>query len=130
MGVPGPGSQGPEVPGPGVLVPLLHHKAKEKVLSDGGTVGGKGRLTDAATDTLQKYYGAAIPENQNNLVSIKSVFWTIHYHSILGDQSELLDEQHRYYPKSSISWCHYQADQISNTCTHNQSRCPVYLEKR
>ena len=26
-GVPGPGPQDPEVPGPGVLVPLLHHAA-------------------------------------------------------------------------------------------------------
>ena len=35
----------------------------------------------------------------------------------------MLDEQHRYCPKSSTSWCHYQADQINNTSTYNQSRC-------
>ena len=47
------------------------NKAKVKVLSDGGTVAGKGRLTDVAIDTLQNYYGAAIHKNQNNLVSMK-----------------------------------------------------------
>lgn len=99
------------------------NKAKGKVLSDGGTVGGKGRLTDVAIDTLQNYYGVAIRKNQNNLVSMKSAIWAIYYHSILGDQSELLDEQHRYCPKSSTSWCRYQADQINNTSTYNQSRC-------
>ena len=94
-----------------------NNKAKGKVLSDGGTVGGKGRLTDVAIDTLQNYYGVAIRKNQNNLVSMKSAIWAIYYHSILGDQSELLDEQHRYCPKSSTSWCRYQADQINNTST-------------
>ena len=68
------------------------NKTKGKVLPDGGTVGGKGRLTDVAIDTLQNYYGAAIRKNQNNLVSTKSAIWAIYYHSMLGDQSELLDE--------------------------------------
>ena len=81
-----------------------------KVLLDGGAVGGKGRLTDVVTDTLQNYYGAAICKNKNNLVSMKSAIWAIYYHSILGDQSELLDKQHQYCPKSSTSWCRYQAD--------------------
>ena len=30
-GIPGPRSQGPDVPGPGVLVPILHHAFKFKV---------------------------------------------------------------------------------------------------
>ena len=54
---------------------------------------------------------------------MKSAIWAIYYHSILGDQSELFDEQHRYCEKSLTSWCRSQADQINNTCTYNQSRC-------
>ena len=68
------------------------NKTKGKVLSDGGTVGGKGRHTDIAIDTVQNYYGAAICKNQNKLVSMKSAIWAIYCHSILRDQSELLDE--------------------------------------
>ena len=92
------------------VIYLVSMETGGKVLLDGGAVGGKGRLTDVATDTLQNYYGAAICKNQNNLVSMKSAIWAIYYHSILGDQSELLDKQHQYCPKSSTSWCRYQAD--------------------
>ena len=53
------------------------NKAKGKVLSDGGPMGGKGQLTDVATDILQNYYGAAIHKNQNNLVFMKSAIWAI-----------------------------------------------------
>ena len=54
---------------------------------------------------------------------MKSAIWALYYHSILGGKSELLDEKHGYCPKSSTSWCRYQADQINNTSTYNQSRC-------
>lgn len=33
-------------------------------LSDGKTVGGKGRLTDKVIDKMQNYYGKAIRENR------------------------------------------------------------------
>ena len=100
----------------GINLRSYKNKAEGKVLL-------KGKLTDADIDTLQNYYGAAIRKNQNNLVSMKSAIWAIYYHSILGDQSELFDEQHRYCPKSLTSWCRSQADQINNTYTYNQSRC-------
>ena len=35
----------------------------------------------------------------------------------------MLDKQHRYCLKLSTSWCLYQADQINNMSTYNQSRC-------
>ena len=36
-------------------------------LSDGGTVGGRGRLADAVVDNFQNYYGAAIRNNKKSL---------------------------------------------------------------
>ena len=43
----------------GINLRSYKNKAEGKVLSDGGTVERKGKLTDAAIDTLQNYYGAA-----------------------------------------------------------------------
>ena len=35
-------------------------------LSDGKTIGGKGRLTDKLIDTLNNYYGMAIRKNKGD----------------------------------------------------------------
>ena len=40
-------------------------KRKEK-LSDGGTVGGQGKLTEVVIDTFQNYYGAAIRNDRRS----------------------------------------------------------------
>ena len=36
-------------------------------LSDGKSIGGRGRLTDRMIDTMQNYYDCAIRKNKNNL---------------------------------------------------------------
>ena len=40
-------------------------------LSDGKSVGGKGRLTDKIIYQMQNYYGKAIRENKGNLAGMK-----------------------------------------------------------
>jgi len=77
------------------------NKSKGKKLSDGGTVGGRGRLTDSVVDTFQNYYGAAIRNNLGSLELMKAAVWAIYYHSILGSESESLDVQHKYCKISS-----------------------------
>eukprot|EP00112_Aurelia_sp_Birch-Aquarium-sp1_P016878 Seg3860.2 transcript_id=Seg3860.2/GoldUCD/mRNA.D3Y31 product="hypothetical protein" protein_id=Seg3860.2/GoldUCD/D3Y31 len=39
----------------------------KKKLSDGKSIGDRGRLTDRKIDTMQNYYGCAIRKNKNNL---------------------------------------------------------------
>lgn len=104
---------------------LRNYKKKFKrgqVLDDGQGVGGKGRLTDAVIDSLQNYYGAAIRNNQGSLKTMTDAVWAIFYHTILGGKKESLDEQHKYCPRSSTSWCRYQKDKINGTSEYNQDR--------
>ena len=58
-------------------------------LSNGGTVGGRGRLTDAVIDNSQNYYGAAIRNNNNSVNKIKNAIWAIYYHCILFENEPL-----------------------------------------
>ena len=58
-------------------------------LSGGGTVGGRGRLTDTVIDNFQNYYGAAIRNNKNSLHEMKDGIWVIYYHCILCENEPL-----------------------------------------
>ena len=62
--------------------------AKRK-LSDGGRVGGRGRLNDAMTDNFQNYYGAAIRNNKISVHKMKDAIWAIYYHCILSENKPL-----------------------------------------
>ena len=55
---------------------------KGKKLSDGKTVGGKGRLTDKVIDKMQNYYGKAIRGNKGDLNGMKESIKAIQYHMI------------------------------------------------
>ena len=46
---------------------------KGKKLSDGKTVGGKGRLTGKVIDKMQNYYGKAIRGNKGDLNGMKKI---------------------------------------------------------
>lgn len=78
-------------------------------LSDGKTVGGKGRLTDKIIDKIQNYYGEAIRNNSGNLEGMKASIWAIFKHMI-RDEHKTLDEQHSLCPKGTNSWCTYGRD--------------------
>lgn len=55
---------------------------KGKVLADGKTIGGRNRLTYAAIDTLQSYYGQAIRKNNTSVVDMKKGIWATYYHKL------------------------------------------------
>ncbi|GFV43682.1 uncharacterized protein TNCV_880081 [Trichonephila clavipes] len=76
---------------------------KRKKLSDGKTIGGKGRLTDVVINRLTTFYGNAIRGNPKNVHEMRRAVWA---HT---------DEQpkHSFCPKGNNSGCKY------NVCVQN-----------
>jgi len=98
---------------------------KGKKLSDGVSLGGRGRLTDKTVDKIQNFYGQAIRANPGDLKGMVDSIWAIYYHMIKSTKMEL-PEQHQYYLKGDASWCKYW----SNRESYEGSRrlAPVFLE--
>lgn len=78
----------------------------KKKLTDGKTIGGKGRLTDKKIDLIQTYYGLAIRRNKGDLKGM-----TDSVHAIL-DHMGSTDENpcHSKCPQGAESWCGYNRD--------------------
>ncbi|GFT19173.1 uncharacterized protein TNCV_303051 [Trichonephila clavipes] len=53
----------------------------KKNLSDGKTIGGKGRLTDSLIDKLAHYYGNAIRCNYTSVKEMRKAIWAVWGHS-------------------------------------------------
>ncbi|GFU90649.1 uncharacterized protein TNCV_2092461 [Trichonephila clavipes] len=49
----------------------------KKKLSDGKTIGGKGRLTDSLIDKLAHYYGNAIRCNSTSVKEMRKAIWAV-----------------------------------------------------
>ena len=75
-------------------------------LSDGKTIGGRGRLTDKRIDSLQVYYGKAIRNNTNSIAAMQNAIMAIWKHYRSTDD----DPKHELCPPGSSSWCGYQRD--------------------
>jgi hypothetical protein len=103
---------------------------KGKKLSDGKSVGGKGRLTDKVIDKRQNYYGKAIRGNKGNLEGMKSSIKAIQHHMI-RNENLTLDKQHQYCPRSPDTWCKYWKDKADETHLYNEdNRLPeVFMEE-
>lgn len=82
----------------------LKAKNKSVVLSDGGKVGGKNRLTGSVIDQFCVYYGNAIRGNSNNLSGMRKAVWAIWNHKASTDENP----RHQFCPEGSESWCTYQ----------------------
>lgn len=84
-------------------------------------LGGRGKLTDAKIDVLQNYFGIALRQNTGNLDAMKQSCLASMYH-VAG--------YHESCPKSSNSWCQYQADKINNTNNFkSKGELPVDVRK-
>ena len=90
---------------------MRNYKTKSRglKLSDGKTVGGKGRLTDKAIDKIQNFYGQCIRNYVGDLEGMKDGVWAIFGHMICNDDLTL-EEQHNLCPKGKDSWCKYWSD--------------------
>lgn len=107
----------------------LKKKSGKTKLSDGKPIGGKGRLTNAAINDIQLYYGLAIRENCS--VSVKamhSAVWAEYFHLISTNE----DPAHASCPKTPDTWCKYQkAVQNKEIYDHEKHNhvAPVVMEK-
>ena len=92
----------------------LRIEYKGKVLSDGKKISGKGRLTDKAINTLQNYYGMAIRHNTGDLYGMKKAVAAVLFHC---SESKDNETRHRYCPRTTDSWCKWQADRMNGNST-------------
>jgi hypothetical protein len=80
-------------------------KNSHKILADGKTIGGKGRLTGHAIDKIQIFYGIAIRRNASlGVRAMKTAIWAEFCH--LGSTDE--EPMHQLCPTGENSWCKYQ----------------------
>ena len=86
-------------------------KMKSEKLSDGKPVGGKGRLTKVAIDSMQNYYGLAIRKNQGNLEGMKKSIMAIQHHMIKSN-TKSLEQQHQYCPQDELTWCKFWREKL------------------
>lgn len=74
-------------------------------LSDGKTIGGKGRLTAKVMDQLTVYYGNAIRAHASTSVQeMKNAILATFFHKSSTDEKP----QHHFCPEGENSWCTYQ----------------------
>ncbi|GFT77384.1 uncharacterized protein TNCV_1470431 [Trichonephila clavipes] len=70
-----------------------------KKLSDGKTIGGKGRLTDAIISKLTTFYGNAIRANSHNVNEMRQAVWAVWAHTSSTDD----EPKHWFCPKAKIA---------------------------
>ncbi|GFV08040.1 uncharacterized protein TNCV_1046691 [Trichonephila clavipes] len=79
-------------------------KQMSSKLSDGKSIGGKGRLTDRMIDLITTYYGNAIRQNKTCLSDMRKAVWAVYFHIRSSDEEPL----HSFCPVGLNSWCKYQ----------------------
>ncbi|GFV16011.1 uncharacterized protein TNCV_2197921 [Trichonephila clavipes] len=79
-------------------------KQMSSKLSDGKSIGGKGRLTDRMIDLITTYYGNAIRQNKTYLSDMRKAVWAVYFHIRSSDEEPL----HSFCPVGPNSWCKYQ----------------------
>lgn len=79
-------------------------------LSDGKTIGGKGRLTDSSINKLTNYYGNAIRGNTASVSDMRTAIWAVWAHTGSSDEEPM----HWFCPKGPNSWCKYNIAVYNN----------------
>ncbi|GFX63818.1 uncharacterized protein TNCV_5032871 [Trichonephila clavipes] len=64
-------------------------KQMSSKLSDGKSIGGKGRLTDRMIDLITTYYGNAIRQNKTCLSDMRKAVWAVYFHICSSDEEPL-----------------------------------------
>ncbi|GFS92868.1 transposable element Tcb1 transposase [Trichonephila clavipes] len=72
----------------------------KKKLSDGKTIGGKGRLTDSLIDKLAHYYVNAIRCNSTSVKEMRKAIWAVWGHSCSTDDEPM----HWFCPTNPNTW--------------------------
>ena len=88
----------------------LRQAKKSVTLSDGKKIGGRGRLTDKAINTLQNHYGMAIRQNIDNMYAMKkAIIAVMHHSSDIANE----EERHKYCPRTKNGWCKWWTDKLN-----------------
>ncbi|GFY30334.1 uncharacterized protein TNCV_4065841 [Trichonephila clavipes] len=82
---------------------LRKSKQMSSKLSDGKSIGGKGRLTDRMIDLITTYYGNAIRQNKTCLPDMRKAVWAVYFHIRSSNEEPL----HSFCPVGPNSWCKY-----------------------
>ena len=90
-------------------------------LTDGKSIGGKGRLTDKLIDSLQVYYGKAIRANCHSVPEMKDAVMAIWNHTKSTDK----DPYHHLCPTGKDSWCGFQRDIANGTSSYKHNPLPT-----
>jgi hypothetical protein len=86
---------------------LRNLKAKKEFLTDGKTLGGKNRLTEADITKIQKYYGLAIRRTaKEGLAKMKEEIWSIYFHLSATNETPQYHGLCRSDPEHV--WCKYR----------------------
>ena len=87
-------------------------------MSDGkGIGGGKRRLADKVTNTLQNHSGIAIRQIIDNFYGMKKAVTAALHHPTNDPDSE---KRHSFFPSRPDSWCKYHKDKITEEETYKQ----------
>ncbi|XP_065065605.1 uncharacterized protein LOC135691614 [Rhopilema esculentum] len=100
----------------------LLKEMKGKKMSDGKTIGGKGRLTKERIDSFQRYFGNSIRANRGNLAQMQNDVWAIFHHSVMPATASTLNDQHKFCPKGKDSWCKFNAELITGKKSYDGSK--------
>lgn len=80
----------------------LKNKTKGK-LSDGKPLSGKNRLTEAAIQKIQTFYGLAIRRNTHSYKDMQKAVWACYFHIMSTNEKPM----HQLCPKDEESWCKF-----------------------
>lgn len=101
----------------GTRLRTLKQKSKKEKLSDGKPLCGKNRLTNAAIQKLQTFYGLAIRRNTHSLADMTKSVWATYFHV----QSTNQNPTHQLCPTDETTWCKYNKSALDNTTyDHNK----------
>lgn len=95
-------------------------KQEKKKLSDGKTLGGKGRLTDPLINEITSLYGNAIREHKDSLTDMRKAIWALFYHKISTDEKPI----HDFCPINADTWCKYNKSRLEGISYHHKSPVP------
>ena len=96
----------------GAALRTYKSKNRGQKLSDGKTIGGKGRLTYDIVDSIQNYYVQAVRSDVGNLKATQGPVWAIYYYIINSPSEESLETHHSFCPARPNSWCKFQLGKV------------------
>lgn len=94
----------------GTRLRTLKAKLGKTKLSDGKTMGSRGRLRNAGINQIELYYGLAIRRNVNSFSNMKKEVWAEFYH--LASTNE--NPNHRLCPEPPDTWCKFKKALANN----------------